>query len=207
MSASDVLTIHTDGASRGNPGEAAFAYVIRREGQPDIEEAGCLGRLTNNQAEYTALVRALEHAARLGTHHRLTVHSDSELLVKQMRGEYRVKDPGLRELYEEAGDLADRFAHRPRFVHVRRALNARADELCNLALDGCLTPPEPAAAAEAPPPEAPESLRDRAVACLRRAAASWARGNAGDPAPEAVWDELLALLDEEGALKRRAGRR
>jgi ribonuclease HI len=202
MSASDALTIYTDGASRGNPGEAAFAYVIRREGHPDIEEAGCLGRLTNNQAEYAALVRALEHAARLGTHHRLVVHSDSELLVKQMRGEYRVKDPGLRELYEEAGGLADRFAHRPRFVHVRRALNARADELCNLALDGCLPPPESPAAAEAP-----DSLRDRAVACLRRAAASWARGNAGEPAPEAVWDELLALLDEEGALKRRAGRR
>jgi ribonuclease HI len=197
MSASDVLTIHTDGASRGNPGPAAFAYVIAREGGPPVEEAGCLGRMTNNQAEYTALVRALEHAARLGTSHRLTVHSDSELLVKQMRGEYRVKDPGLRELYEEASDLADRFAHRPKFVHVRRARNARADELCNLALDGLLPEGGPAPAAEAPP----DGLRERAVACLRRAADSWARGDAGDPSPEAVWDELAVILREEGALK------
>jgi ribonuclease HI len=198
MSASDVLTIHTDGASRGNPGEAAFAYVIAREGAPPVEEAGCLGRLTNNQAEYTALVRALEHAARLGTHHRLTVHSDSELLVKQMRGEYKVKDAGLRALYEEATRLADRFDHPPRFVHVRRALNARADELCNLALDGLLPEcgPPPAAA------DGPTGLRDRAVACLSRAARSWARGDAGDPAPEAVWDELVAILRDEGALKR-----
>jgi ribonuclease HI len=200
MSASDVLTIHTDGASRGNPGAAAFAYVIARAGRPPIEEAGCLGRMTNNQAEYTALVRALEHAARLGTHHRLTVHSDSELLVKQMRGEYRVKDPGLRELYEEASRLADRFEQPPRFVHVRRALNARADELCNLALDGCLPSGEAAAA----PAEAngPAGLRERAVACLGRAAAAWARGNAGDPAPAAVWEELCAILKEEGVLHR-----
>ena len=197
MSASDVLTIHTDGASRGNPGAAAFAYIITRAGQPPIEEAGCLGRMTNNQAEYTALVRALEHAARLGTHHRLTVHSDSELLVKQMRGEYRVKDPSLRELYEEARELADRFEQPPRFVHVRRAQNARADELCNLALDGRLGSSEP----EAPPPAAPDAVHDRAVACLRRAAAAWARGDAGAPAPVAIWDELLTILEEEGALR------
>jgi hypothetical protein len=159
--------------------------------------------MTNNQAEYTALVRALEHATRLGTHHRLTVHSDSELLVKQMRGEYKVKDAGLRALYEEASRLADRFEHPPRFVHVRRALNARADELCNLALDGLL-PEDGAAPAEAPPAAAdgPAKLRDRALACLNRAAGSWARGDAGDPPPEAVWDELVAILREEGALKR-----
>jgi ribonuclease HI/probable phosphoglycerate mutase len=208
MTASDVLTIHTDGASRGNPGAAAFAYVIARAGQPPVEEAGCLGRMTNNQAEYTALVRALEHAARLGTHHRVTVHSDSELLVKQMRGEYRVKDPGLRELYDEARELADRFEQPPRFVHVRRAQNARADELCNLALDGRLGSGEPEAVAEAPRPAAPDAangspaLHDRAIACLRRAAAAWARGDAGAPAPVAIWDELLTILEEEGALRR-----
>ena len=86
-----LLTIHTDGASRGNPGEAAYAYVIARDGAPPIEEAGRLGLMTNNQAEYTALVKALEHAAELGTHHRLLIHSDSELMVKQMRG-----DPGTK---------------------------------------------------------------------------------------------------------------
>src|SRR5437868_1765974 len=97
----DVLTIYTDGAARGNPGPAAFAYVMRRPGAPDIEEKGCLGDSTNNVAEYTALVRALEHAQRLGAR-RLIVNSDSELMVKQMAGEYKVKHEGLRPLYEQA---------------------------------------------------------------------------------------------------------
>src|SRR5271166_5152571 len=102
MSEPALLSIHTDGASRGNPGDAAFAYTIARDGLPTIEEAGCLGRVTNNQAEYTALVRALEHALRLGPDNRLLIHSDSELMVKQMRGEYKVKNEDLRDLYEQA---------------------------------------------------------------------------------------------------------
>jgi ribonuclease HI len=197
MSLAEVLKIHTDGASRGNPGAAAFAYVLERAGQPPVEEAGCLGRMTNNQAEYTALVRALEHALRLGNHYRLIVHSDSELLVKQMRGEYQVKDAGLRPLYDEAVRLRDRFEHRPQFVHVRRALNRRADELCNLALDGKL--PGAAPADEDAPTllEPATTVRDRAVACLRRAAAAWARGNADDPRPEAVWEDLLEIIGED----------
>src|SRR5439155_19349150 len=109
MSAADGLTIHTDGAARGNPGPAAFAYVIARDGAPPIEECGCLGRMTNHQAEYTALVRGLEHTARLGTEHHVQILSDSELMVKQMRGEYRVKNEELRDLYEEAQELARRF--------------------------------------------------------------------------------------------------
>jgi ribonuclease HI len=203
MSASDVLTIHTDGASRGNPGPAAFAYVLERAGQPPIEEAGCLGRMTNNQAEYTALVRALEHALRLGAHHRLVVHSDSELMVKQMRGEYRVKDAGLRPLYEEACDLRDRFEQRPQFVHVRRELNRRADELGNLALDGKLPAATPAVSPDvgadpsAPPPL---TVHDRALAYLTAAALTWAQGNPHTPTPAAVWEQLLDILREEGAL-------
>ena len=136
MAEADVLTIYTDGASRGNPGAAAFAYVIRREGQPSIEEAECLGDTTNNQAEYTALVRALERALQLGPHHRLLIHSDSELMVKQMNGEYRVKNADLRDLYEQACALRQRFEGAVTIRHVRRALNKRADELCNQALDG-----------------------------------------------------------------------
>src|SRR5262245_41261739 len=130
MDSPPLLTIHTDGASRGNPGAAAFAYVIARPGHPPIEEAGCLGEMTNNQAEYTALVRALEDAGRLGTDHRVLVHSDSELMVKQMNGQYRVKNPDLLDLYEEARELADEFADF-RIVHVRREQNKRADALCN----------------------------------------------------------------------------
>ncbi len=136
MTESDVLTIYTDGASRGNPGEAAFAYVISREGQPPIEEADCLGQMTNNQAEYIALVRALEHALELGAHHRLLVHSDSELMVKQMNGEYRVKNEELRGLYDQACSLRRRFEGPVTIRHVRRVQNKRADELCNQALDG-----------------------------------------------------------------------
>ena len=136
MSEPPTLTIHTDGASRGNPGEAAFAYVIARDGQPPIEEADRLGRLTNNQAEYTALVRALEHALELGAEHQVVVHSDSELMVKQMSGRYAVKNADLRPLYEEARDLAREFQGGVTFRHVRRSLNSRADALCNEALDG-----------------------------------------------------------------------
>jgi ribonuclease HI len=197
MSQANVLTIHTDGASRGNPGPAAFAYVIARDGEAAIEEAGCLGPMTNNQAEYTALVRALGHALRLGAEHPVVVYSDSELMVKQMNGQYRVKDGGLRALYEQACRLRDRFAQRPRFVHVRRAQNSRADELCNEALDGLRQP------SALPPQEAPgngagpETLRNRAIACLGAAAAAWARGNPNDPPPEVVWEQLQGILEEQ----------
>ena len=129
-----LLTIYTDGASRGNPGEAAFAFVIASDGQPAIEEAGCLGKMTNNQAEYTALVYALEHALALGLHHRLLIHSDSELMVKQMRGEYRVKSPGLQPLFEEARALTRQIGH-VTFEHVRRELKKDADRLANEAMD------------------------------------------------------------------------
>src|SRR5438132_8586084 len=144
MAEPGLLTIHTDGASRGNPGPAAYAYVITRDGQLVVEEAGCLGELTNNQAEYTALVRALEHALELGPDDRVVVHSDSELMVKQLNGEYRVKNEELRPLYEEAIELRHQFAGGVSFVHVRRGQNQRADELCNEALDGkrdCTSPP------------------------------------------------------------------
>ncbi len=136
MADTDLLTIHTDGASRGNPGAAAYAFVIDRDGQPSIEEAECLGDTTNNQAEYTALVRALERALKLGTHHRLLIHSDSELMVKQMNGEYRVKNADLRDLYDRACELRDRFDGKVTIRHIRREKNKRADQLCNEALDG-----------------------------------------------------------------------
>src|SRR5271154_6432896 len=99
MSDTDLLTIHTDGAARGNPGPAAFAFVIARSGDTVAEEHGLLGNATNNVAEYTALVKALERASRLGAR-KLVVNSDSELMVKQMRGEYKVKHEGLLPLYE-----------------------------------------------------------------------------------------------------------
>ena len=197
-----LILIHTDGASRGNPGPAAFAYILQRDGEEPIEEAGRIGRMTNNQAEYTALVRALEHALELGAAHRVLVHSDSELLVKQMRGEYRVKNEDLRDLYEQARALSGRFRGGVTFRHVRREENGRADALGNEALDGLREPTPrasntPRAVVPAAKPAAP-SLRDQGVACLRRAAAAWAEG-ATAPTPEQVWDELVALLKRRGA--------
>jgi ribonuclease HI len=194
MAESAVLTIHTDGASRGNPGDAAFAYVIAREGQPPIEEGDCLGQMTNNQAEYTALVRALEHALELGSHHRVLLHSDSELMVKQMNGEYRVKNEDLRDLYEQACDLRDHFKGGVTIRHVRRAQNKRADELCNEALDGkrCAMPRAVPKAVETITHPAAPSLRAEALTCLRQAASS------GDSAPESIWRRLVVILERHG---------
>jgi ribonuclease HI len=192
-----LLTIHTDGAARGNPGPAAYAYVIEQEGQPLVEEAGTIGEATNNQAEYTAMVRALEHALAMGGHHRAVVHSDSELMVKQLNGEYRVKNEDLRPLFEEATRLRRRFNGGVSFVHVRREQNRRADELCNEALDGKrlasprrVPPPEvPTPVVPATPTPAPKKpkpdLHAKAVAVLREA---------GAKDPEAVWRELLGLV-------------
>jgi ribonuclease HI len=203
MNPADVLTIHTDGAARGNPGPAAFAYVIARDGAPPVEERGCIGRMTNNQAEYIALVRALEHAARLGTGHRVHILSDSELMVKQMRGEYRVKNEELRDLYEQARELAGRFASVD-FRHIRREQNKRADALCNEALDNEAGPPKAPAsrpAKKAAVPAANATVREEAVACLRAAARAWADGGVGALAPEMVWEQLWSILEENGSLR------
>jgi ribonuclease HI len=188
MSEPALLSIHTDGASRGNPGDAAFAYTIARDGLPPIEEAGCLGRITNNQAEYAALVRALEHALRLGAENRLLIHSDSELMVKQMRGEYKVKNEELRDLYEQARRLVRQFAGPVTFKHVRRELNKRTDELCNLALDGeCGVPRRERPAVRL---ESERDVHDDALACLREAGAL--------PDAETAWKELQGVLRRHG---------
>jgi ribonuclease HI len=128
------LTINIDGGSRGNPGPASWAYVVQHDGQTILEENGLLGQTTNNIAEYTALLRALEKAAELKAQ---TVHikSDSELLVKQMKGLYKVKNPGLQPLYQQASQLRRGFA-KVDFTHVYREDNKEADRLCNEALDG-----------------------------------------------------------------------
>ena len=199
MATSGLLTINTDGASRGNPGAAAYGYVIKRDGQLLVEEAGCLGEMTNNQAEYTALVRALEHALELGPDDRVVVHSDSELMVKQLNGEYRVKNEDLRPLYEEALDLSERFTGGVRFVHVRREKNRRADELCNEALDGKRCGMQPARLRLSDPQESPSrkrqtelptpaGLHEEALACLKAA---------GVAAPESVWRQLLLLIQKQ----------
>ncbi len=197
-----LLTIHTDGASRGNPGEAACAYVIARAGQPIIEFAERLGLMTNNQAEYTALVRALEHALELGAEHRLLIYSDSELMVKQMKGEYRVKNEELRELFEEARGLVRRFRGSVTFQHVRRAQNSQADALCNDVLDG-KRPNNPRREGEAPaePAEKPAAEPKTPEAAGRKPSGQpepeGLRPAASDGSPRPTLRELaLARLNE-----------
>ncbi len=126
--------IHTDGGARGNPGPAAWAVILQRPGQPDVEEAGTLGETTNNIAEYTALVHALELAQKHGGQ-RLRILSDSELIVRQMQGRYKVKNEGLLPLFRKASELVASFEH-VAFEHIPRKDNKRADRLCNEVLDG-----------------------------------------------------------------------
>jgi ribonuclease H / adenosylcobalamin/alpha-ribazole phosphatase len=126
--------LSTDGGARGNPGPAAFGYVLETEDGHVLAAHGeAIGRATNNVAEYRGLVAGMEKAAELGVDE-LEVVSDSELLVKQMQGEYRVKNEALRELWEDANDLERRF-RRVRYKAVRRAHNELADRLVNEALD------------------------------------------------------------------------
>jgi ribonuclease HI len=216
MNESAPWIIYTDGAARANPGPAAFAYIIERPGESTIEEKGCLGDTTNNIAEYTALIRALEHAQRLGGR-RLVVNSDSELMVKQMIGAYKVKHPGLTPLYERAKALTGHFDS-VTFRHIRRELNKRADQLCNEALDDKARA-APAAdsartAAGSKRAAAPrrgkidtpsysakvQAVSEQAVDCLRAAAGAWARGDATQPPPDAVWEQLWDILRQEGVL-------
>jgi ribonuclease HI/catechol 2,3-dioxygenase-like lactoylglutathione lyase family enzyme len=133
--------LSTDGGSRGNPGPAAFGYVLEAEDGHVLAAHGeAIGRATNNIAEYRGLVAGMRRAAELGVGE-LDVVSDSELLVKQMRGEYRVKSEALKTLWEEASDLEGRFA-RVRYSAVPRAHNDLADRLVNEALDAEESPPD-----------------------------------------------------------------
>jgi ribonuclease HI len=126
--------LFTDGGARGNPGPAAYAYVLETDDGTVLDARGeAIGVATNNVAEYRALVAGLEKAAELGVD-RLEVVSDSELVVKQMRGEYRVKNEALRTLSVEAGRQARRIGQ-VTYTAVRREHNVLADRLVNEALD------------------------------------------------------------------------
>jgi ribonuclease HI len=126
--------LSTDGGARGNPGPAAYGYVLEAEDGTVLDARGeTIGIATNNVAEYRALIAGLEKAVELGVDE-LEVVSDSELLVKQMQGEYRVKNEALRELNDEANFL-ERKLGRVRYKAVRREHNELADKLVNEALD------------------------------------------------------------------------
>lgn len=129
------LAIYTDGASRGNPGHAAYAFLFVSEGRATLERSAYIGNATNNTAEYRAIIAALTEAAGL-TAGPVRVHSDSELVVRQVNGVYRVNKDHLRALRDEVLGLAARFSSAA-FISVRRTdpWIARADALCNRELD------------------------------------------------------------------------
>lgn len=125
---------YADGGSRGNPGPAGIgAVLLDSEGKTVAIVSDTIGVATNNVAEYTALTRILEKALQMG-YTEIEVRMDSELVVKQMRGLYRVKNEGLMPLYAQAQHLSRRFKSFA-INHVRRELNKEADRLANLAMD------------------------------------------------------------------------
>lgn len=130
----DFITAYCDGGSRGNPGPAGYGVSMEdAAGHPVAELSEFLGVKTNNFAEYSGLLAALEYALSHG-HPRLRVVADSELMVKQMKGQYQVKSPDLRPLWEEAKRRVSRL-EKFEIQHVLRGKNRRADALANEAMD------------------------------------------------------------------------
>lgn len=128
------MIAYIDGGSRGNPGPAGFGVRVEDGRGALVEEwHGSIGVATNNVAEYRGLLSALAWAAERGVR-AIEIRSDSELLVRQMLGVYRVKNPGLLPLFQEARGLVARIG-KVRFTHVPRAQNAEADRLANEAMD------------------------------------------------------------------------
>lgn len=124
----------TDGAARGNPGPAGCGAILKSpSGEVLDEQSQYLGHTTNNVAEYRALLLGLERALACGVQ-KLEVFADSELLIKQLRGEYRVRSAGLSPLHAQAKQLLARFVS-VKLVHVRRELNVEADRLANRGID------------------------------------------------------------------------
>lgn len=130
-----VVKLYTDGAARGNPGEAAIAFIITDGGKELQRHNERIGIATNNVAEYTALIKGLEAAAKYAKE--IEVLSDSQLVIRQMRGLYRVKEKHLRELFRKAKEMESLFANVSyRSVSRSDSVISRVDKLANEALDG-----------------------------------------------------------------------
>jgi ribonuclease HI len=173
-----VFTAYVDGAARGNPGPASYAVIVRApDGSTQFQIGKYLGRATNNVAEYYALIGALDYAQSQKIS-RLAVRSDSELLVRQMQGRYKVKSPDLRPLHERAQKMARGLAHFD-IAHVPREQNSDADHLANLALDATGTVGGKIEARAATAPAAAERLGATAIAPAKEVRRIRARFSAG----------------------------
>jgi ribonuclease HI len=169
----ETLTLQFDGGSRGNPGPAGIGVVVAAaDGTPLVTLGRYIGRATNNVAEYRALITAMEEARKLGAK-RILIRGDSELVIKQMRGEYRVKNPDMKVLYDQAQSLIVNF-EKAKIEHNLRHKNELADQLANLAMDrradvtevpGVGASPAEPSPLDEPSPAAPK-VGDR-VACPR----------------------------------------
>lgn len=189
--ASGVHIGNIDGASRGNPGPAAYAVVIRDPaGHVVLELAKRLGRETNNVAEYYALLAALDYAVSQGIS-ALRIRSDSELLVRQMQGRYKVKSPDLKPLHERAMKMTRQLTYFT-IEHVRRELNRDADALANVALD---SGPVSNVAAQPGKPEVRAMSEPSAKANVRRIRARYANGVLVPSEPLNIPDNTDVLLD------------
>src|SRR4051812_44365134 len=153
----EMLTLEFDGGSRGNPGPAGIGVVIRApDGTPLLTLGRYIGKATNNVAEYTALITAMEEAQRLGAK-RIRIRGDSELVVRQMTGVYRVKHPDLIPLHRRAKDLMAEF-DAATVEHNNREKNELADRLGNLAMDRRKDVTDADAIADANPLDAPSPV-------------------------------------------------
>lgn len=131
------MIVHCDGAARGNPGPAGIGVVITDDGGLVLAEISeGLGVATNNQAEYTAVLEGLRRARELGAT-RVTLRSDSRLLIEQLEGRFRVKNPALQRLHRLVREVAASF-HRVDYEHVPRERNREADRLANAGVDAML---------------------------------------------------------------------
>ncbi|MFC1651633.1 ribonuclease HI family protein [Patescibacteria group bacterium] len=138
------LSLYSDGGSRGNPGPAAFGYILKNNKNVVLKKEGkYLGELTNNQAEYQGLIAGLKAALEFsakggsasgGNPDQLNCFLDSELIVGQMEGDFKVKNEGLKPLFREAQELAQKFS-RITFNHIERSKNSEADKLLNRTLN------------------------------------------------------------------------
>lgn len=136
MSEAKKVIMYCDGASRGNPGPGSYGFVILENGETLVEEGKKLGEVTNNVAEYEGVIQGLSRCRELGATE-VTVRSDSQLLVRQLTGQYKIKAPHLLPLAQKAKVLQKGFT-KVAFQHVPREENKVADRLANAALDGLL---------------------------------------------------------------------